>query len=119
MKKRQEQDDRQGHHDIGGRTCGRDEHAVAAAVAQVIGVDHHRFGPAENRGADHGQYQRENNGADQVDMGDGVEGDAALQARGGIAESVGGPGVSRFVDRNGEEHGGKLNDDAEYICHNF
>ena len=64
------------------RPGSRDEHVAARRAAEVAAVDRGRLRPAEQRhAAPEDLQQRDQDGADRVDVGERVERDPALRAR--------------------------------------
>lgn len=67
-------------------------------MLEVVRVELDGFAPAE---AGEKKHER----ADRVEVAEGVEGEAALDAGGRVAEAVGNQGVGEFVDRDGDHKG--------------
>ncbi len=68
---------------------------------EIVRVELHGFAPAE---MDKEEHER----ADGIEVGQRVESEAALKARGGIAEVVGSSGVREFVDGNYDDESGEI-----------
>ena len=79
----------------GERDCG---HSRAVADSEVHGIDWGGLAPAES--GEEYEY-----GAERVEMGEGVEGEASLGAGGVVAEAGGGVGVAEFVEGYGDYEG--------------
>ena len=101
-------DDEQDEGD-GGReqiACGAgesDEDIVAAIVFEVAAGDRGGFGPADEEAAIDERDERKEDGADGVEVFDGIEGDAAEHTGGGIAEAPCGPGVGALMHAKRED----------------
>lgn len=64
-------------------------------MGQVVGIEDNRLAPAKTE-------EQEHDGADGVEVGQGIKGQAALGAGSRVAETVGGEGVGKFVDSDGD-----------------
>ena len=92
-----------GEHDVDARSGERHQHHVAARMAQGIEIDRHRLGIAEHHGRAHQQEQRRHqDGAEQVDVLQRIEGDAAQAIGGVVAQAVGDEAVRGLVQRDGD-----------------
>ena len=88
---------------------------VAAGVPQIVGIDRDGLCPTEGRQAHECQEDGEKNGADRINMGQGVDADPAQVVGRWVSHFIGGPSVRRFVNRNGEQNNKNLDDDGYYI----
>src|SRR6266851_7772731 len=111
-----EKDEGYGSRDqVAGRTCEGNEDVVALVVLEVTGCDGGRLGPAEEHTAVVEADEREDDGAERVQMLDGVERDAAEHLGRWITKAPGGPGVGALMHAEGEDE----NDDLEDYKNDF
>ena len=75
---------------------------------EIIGIKWHWLGPTESESSQ-GCDDRNEDGANRVDMFDWIEGQSTLQARRWITEVVGHIAVRNFVNNNREDQ-----DDQRY-----
>ncbi len=93
---RPEQDREQ---EVRDRSCDADErHAALGPEPQVARVDGHRLRPAEEE-ASRPVARDEHQAAERLEVHDRVQGEAAEQLRGRVAEPVGDPAVRELVQR--------------------
>lgn len=98
----QEECDCGGEQVAGGAGEG-DEDIVAFVVLEVAGRDGRGLGPAEEHSTVEEADEREDDGAERIEVLEGIEGDAAEHHRCGIAEAHRCPGVGALVDAEGED----------------
>ena len=101
---------------IGGRARKGNPQVVTSRVPQVVRVDGNGFGPAEDRGPDDRENDGKENGAEGVDVDDGIQRSPPQAPGRRVSELVSRPGVRRFVDGDGEEQH-KQADDDRYDIH--
>ena len=104
-----------GHEEVAGGAGEGDEDVVALVVLEVARGDGGGLGPADERPVVDEREQRHEDGADGIEMLEGVEGDAAEHVGGGIAEAPGGVGVGALMDAEGEDEGDDLEEDEYEI----
>jgi hypothetical protein len=93
------------------RTSDSGEDVVASDVFEIGRGDGSRLRPSkEEAWADEEHDGRQDNGAERIDVFEGVQSDAAQHASGGIAEAVGHPGVRGFVKAERKEEHRELED---------
>src|SRR5688500_20210699 len=86
-------------------------------MAQVGKIDGYRFGPAEQDAAPRKelryceQCKRHSDGADRIDVAQGIQAHAALGIRGQIAEVLCDVTMRRLVQRDREDDGQRINGD--------
>ena len=97
------------------RTSGGDDHEIAAWMPQVTEIHRHRLRPPDQRQVADRRNQRQQHGADPVDMDQRIQRDASQHPRGRIAELVGGPRVRGLVNRQRNEEYGEADGDGEWI----
>src|SRR3984885_3473268 len=96
----------------------RDEDVVAHVVLEIARGDRGGFGPAKEHAAVDQSDDRKDDGAEGVEVFEGIEGDAAEHASCGVAEAVGSPGVGALVNAEGENEDHYLEDDEEdFLVH--
>ena len=111
-RRRQQEDEvgqqacRQRHCDIDGGTGGGDQDHVAARIAQGMEVHRHGLGVAEDEGHPQQQEQaRQQDGAESVDVLQGIESDAAELAGRRIAAAPGHEPMRRLMQGDGQDRG--------------
>ncbi|MCZ7586732.1 MAG: hypothetical protein M5R36_27225 [Deltaproteobacteria bacterium] len=77
-------------------------------MAQVLDADRNRLGPTEHDAAGRNQEERDDDGADRVNVLERVHRDPPEHPRGGIAELVRRPRVGRFMKRDREHQRGQV-----------
>lgn len=98
----------EGRHEVGRGACERDEDVVAARLPEVARVDDDGLGPAE-------AHEEEHDEADRVDVGRGVERQAAHEHRRPVAEGDGHARVRIFVDDHRDDQARDARDEVERI----
>ena len=93
----------------------RDEHEVATRVSQPSDIDGNRLRPADDRKVAERSHERQDHRANQIDVDEGIERDPAEILRRRIAETIGGPRVSRFVNRQREQHDNERDDGGDEV----
>ena len=94
--KAQDEGENGGQKQVAHRAGEGDDTGVAPGVGQIVGVEDNRLAPAKTE-------EQEHDGADGVEVGQGIKGQAALGAGGGITEAVSDQGVGKFVDGDGDD----------------
>jgi len=100
------EEDDEGQKDIGQRPSEGDEGVVTAPVTELGGIDRDGFAPAdESEAAQQKADGGNDDGAEQVDVGDRIESESSLITGGVVAEHVRGPGVCRLMEgEDRDEH---------------
>ncbi len=81
---------------VAGRSGNRDDAGIASRVGKVVRVEDHRLTPAK-------VDQEQHEGAQGVEMSQGVQTKPALGTGGGIAQTVGEEGMRELVDSDGDD----------------
>ncbi len=110
---REEGDD--GGEELGGGAGKGGKHLVAGGVAEVARGEGDGLAPAEDERAAEDEQDGPDEGSEEVEVTGGVHGEAAHHAGGGVAEAVGGPGLSAVVERDGEHQDDQLKDDQSNV----
>ena len=110
----QDEGDGGGEQVAGGAGEG-DEDVVAAIVFEVAAGDGGGLGPTDEEVAVNQRYEGNEDGADEVEVFDRVESDAAEHAGGGIAEAPGGPGVGALMHAEGKDEDYNFEDDDDDV----
>lgn len=85
-----------------------DQCAVAPGGAEIVGIKLDWSAPAE---AEYEQHDR----AERVQVGAGIQGEAAQGTGRGVTQGVGCPGVGVLVDRDGQDERDRPDDEEEGI----
>ena len=104
-----------GREQVAGGAGEGDEDVVAAVVFEVAAGDRSGFGPADEEASVDQRDERNEDGADRVEVLEGIEGDTAEHPGGGIAEPVGGPGVGALVNAEGEDQNYDFEEDDDDV----
>ena len=87
-----------GQGEVGERADQRDDHHVVAGAAEPVGVDRNRLGPPVGPDAGQAEQGRDQQGADRVDVANGIE----IQSPGAlgrvVAEGEGDDAVGDLVE---------------------
>ncbi len=110
---REESDD--GGEELGGGAGEGGEHFVAGGVAEVARSEGDGLAPAEDERAAEDEEDGPDEGSEEVEVAGGVHGEAAHHAGGGVAETVGGPGLGTVVKGDGEHHHDEFKDDQSDV----
>jgi len=87
-----------GQDEVGGRAGQGDQHRILLGISQVVGIKGDGFGPAEAN-----KYNRES--TEWIQVSQGIEGESAIAAGGGVPQFVGYVGMGEFVDGKGDDKG--------------
>ena len=122
QQKREEEGAADGQREIHGRPCRGDERHVATRLAHGARVDRDWLGPAEEESSwQEKADQRQDDGAERIDMGQRVHGEPALEFGGRVAAPIGDPAMGIFVQHHREEererHVGNRVDDLRQGIH--
>ena len=93
------------------RTGERDQEFALALVLQIIGIVRHRLGPAEREVREQKCGERHQDGAEGIDMLQGIQGQTAGQACGRVAQAVSHESVRDFMEDDRE-----YEDDERQYC---
>ena len=111
----QHQDSEQGHDQIDHRAGERDQVVVERYLFEIAGDDGHGFAPAEDDAstAEADEWAEDHEGgiddcAEDIDVAGGIEGDAAFEAGGVVAEAGGHPGLRALMAGDREQQDDKL-----------
>ena len=96
--------------DVDRRTGQRHEHPVVAGAAQLGDVHRHRLGPPEEAVAAPDHEQRDDDGPDDVDVGERVEGEPPGPLGGVVAEGERHPAVGDLVEDDRGDDGAEEDD---------
>ena len=110
-----EDGDDDGLEKVARRPGRRDEHEVATRVSQPSDIDGNRLRPADDRKVAERSHERQDHRANQIDVDEGIERDPAEILRRRIAEAIGGPRVSRFVNGQREQHDNERDDGGDEV----
>ena len=91
-----------GGEELGGGAGEGGEHLVAGGVAEVARGEGDGLAPAEHQRAAEDEEDGPDEHAEEIEVAGGVHAEAAHHARGGIAETVGGPGLRAVVQGDRE-----------------
>jgi hypothetical protein len=111
----QENESDAGREQVAGGAGEGDEDVIAAVVLEVASGDGSGLRPADEEAAVDQRDEREEDGADGVEVLDWVEGDTAKHHRGGVAEAHGGPGVRALVHAEGEDQNNYFEEDNDNV----
>lgn len=92
----EEKGEKGGEEEVGNGSGKADDRCVFSGISQVKWIEEHGFTPAKPSEEDGESSQR-------IEVGPGVEGEAALESGRGVAELVGGPSVGKLVDGDGHD----------------
>ena len=101
------------HDEVRRRARGGHPRHVLARLAQRRVIDRHRLRPAEEElsAGRSRMHERHDDRADQVDVAQRIEADAALRVRGHVAEVPRHVAVRGLVQRDGEQHRERVDGD--------
>ena len=89
------------------------ENVVERRIAKITRVDRSRLGPAKQGNSADSRNEGQNNCAEQIDMANWIQRDAAQHASCLISTAGSGPGVRGFVHADGEQERDHLIDDLD------
>nr|GEU28413.1 hypothetical protein [Tanacetum cinerariifolium] len=102
----------QAHDEVGAGTGRSHERHLLARIAQPFVIDRHRLGIAQRRQTHQRKAQRQQDGAEQVDMARGIDAQAAHVGGRGVAEIAGHIAVGRLVQGNCKKNGNGVDRDG-------
>ena len=104
-----------GREQVAGGTGEGDEDVVAFVVFEVAGRDGRGLCPADEEASVDQRDEREEDGAEWIEMLEGIECDAAEHHGGGVAKAHSGPGVSTLMDAESEDENDDFEEDDYYV----
>jgi len=108
----QEETGEGGDEEIGGGSREGDPNQVAGGIFEVVRIDGDRFRPAD---VDDEEHQ----GADGVEVGEGIEGEPASAFSGIVAQSIGDIAVSVFMNCKRQQDGRRDDSQIQKVEHFF